>query len=335
VNDAIRIERLSKTFDGGRKVLDEVALRIAPGEMVALIGASGSGKSTLMRHIAGFIESDPQPSYIDILGRPIQRDGCIVREVRSIRTDLGFVFQQFNLVNRLSVITNVLTGTLSRVPLWRSLLFLFTREEKTQALAALAEVGIGELAYRRAGTLSGGQQQRAALARTLIQRAKIILADEPIASLDPESARKVMDVLKRLNREHGLTVLVSLHQVDFAMKYCARTIALHRGQVVYDGPSSALTPDLLRQLSGAEAAALLAPLSVSEFEPNAMPQVGLEPSLDALPERRLETAVAPAPAPGTLSASSALCAMPGNQASWNTQAEPRAAIRPRFARRAS
>jgi len=266
VTDAIRIERLSKTFDGGRKALDEVALRVSSGEMVALIGASGSGKSTLMRHIAGFIESDPQPSYIEILGRPIQRDGRIVREVRSIRTDLGFVFQQFNLVNRLSVLTNVLTGTLSRVPLWRSLLFRFTREERVQALAALAEVGIAELAYQRASTLSGGQQQRAALARTLIQRAKIILADEPIASLDPESARKVMDLLKRLNREHGLTVLVSLHQVEMAMKYCSRTIALHRGQVVYDGPSAALTPNLLRELYGVAAEELLTPPTLGAID---------------------------------------------------------------------
>lgn len=316
MDHAIRIERLSKTFDGGRKALDEVALRVRPGEMVALIGASGSGKSTLMRHIAGFIESDPQPSYIEILGRPIQRDGHLVHEVRKIRTDLGFVFQQFNLVNRLSVLTNVLTGTLSRVPLWRSLLFCFTREERAQALAALAEVGIGELAYQRAGTLSGGQQQRAALARTLVQRAKIILADEPIASLDPESARKVMDLLKRLNREHGLTVLVSLHQVEIAMKYCLRTVALHRGRVVYDGPSDALTPALLKQLYGTEAQELLG---------TAVPQTaaGAEPEAPAAP--LAQQAVAPAPMPA-----------PGNQAGWNSPAQTTlTAVQPRFVRRAS
>jgi phosphonate transport system ATP-binding protein len=257
VDEAIRIERLSKTF-GDRKVLDEVALRADPGEMIALIGASGSGKSTLMRHIAGFIASDLQPSRIEVLGRPIQQNGKIVSEVRRMRTDIGFVFQQFNLVNRLSVITNVLTGTLSRVPLWRSLLYRFTREERAAALMALHEVGIAELAYQRAGTLSGGQQQRAALARTLVQGARIILADEPIASLDPESSRKVMELLQRMNRDHGLTVLVSLHQVDIAMKYCPRTVALRRGKVVYDGPSAALTPVLLRSLYGGEANELLA-----------------------------------------------------------------------------
>ncbi|GAB3628611.1 phosphonate ABC transporter ATP-binidng protein [Pandoraea terrae] len=257
MDEAIRIERLSKTFSNGRRALDEVALRIMPGEMVALIGASGSGKSTLMRHIAGFVPADPQPGGIDILGRPIQRDGRIVHEVRKIRSDIGFVFQQFNLVGRLPVITNVLTGLLARVPLWRSLMFRFTAPEKQAALAALAEVGIADLAWQRASTLSGGQQQRAALARTLVQGAKIILADEPIASLDPESARKVMDMLARMNRDHKLTVLVSLHQVDVAMRYCTRTVALHNGKVVYDGPSDALTPNLLRRLYGVQAAELL------------------------------------------------------------------------------
>lgn len=254
---AIRIERLTKTFRGGRKALDEVSLRVAPGEMVALIGASGSGKSTLMRHIAGFIASDAQPCDIDILGRPIQHNGRIVREVRVIRADIGFVFQQFNLVGRLPVITNVLTGLLSRVPLWRSLTGRFTRAERQAALDALHEVGIAELAWQRAATLSGGQQQRAALARALLQGARIVLADEPIASLDPESARKVMDMLARMNRERGLTVLVSLHQVDVAMRYCPRTVALHQGRVVYDGPSAALTPGVLRRLYGVQARELM------------------------------------------------------------------------------
>ncbi|MDN4575733.1 phosphonate ABC transporter ATP-binding protein [Pandoraea cepalis] len=257
MDEAIRIERLTKTFGGGRRALDEVALTVMPGEMVALIGASGSGKSTLMRHMAGFVAADLQPGGIDILGRPIQRDGRIVREVRQIRRDIGFVFQQFNLVGRMPVITNVLTGLLARVPLWRSLLFRFTPAERQAAMAALAEVGIADLAFQRASTLSGGQQQRAALARTLVQGAKIILADEPIASLDPESARKVMDMLARMNRDHKLTVVVSLHQVDVAMRYCVRTVALHQGRVVYDGPSAALTPDLLRRLYGVQASELL------------------------------------------------------------------------------
>jgi phosphonate transport system ATP-binding protein len=257
IREAIRIERLSKTFGNGRKALDEIDLRIAPGEMVALIGASGSGKSTLLRHIAGFTASDAQPSTIEILGRPIQQNGRIVREVRRIRRDIGFVFQQFNLVNRLSVETNVLIGALSRLPWWRRLTGCFPRAERAQARAALDEVGIGEHARERAANLSGGQQQRAALARALAQHARIVLADEPIASLDPESSRRVMDMLRALNLDHRITVLVSLHQVDIAMQYCARTIALRRGKVVYDGPSGALTPALLKKLYGDDARELL------------------------------------------------------------------------------
>ncbi|WP_199272352.1 phosphonate ABC transporter ATP-binding protein [Paraburkholderia acidisoli] len=259
VMDAIRIERLSKSFDGGRKALDEINLRVGTGEMVALIGASGSGKSTLLRHIAGFTPSDPQPSRIEILGRPIQQDGRIVREVRRIRRDIGFVFQQFNLVHRLTVETNVLIGALSRMPLWRRLIGRFPQAERELAVAALGEVGIAHKAAMRAANLSGGQQQRAALARALVQRARLILADEPIASLDPESSRRVMDMLRMLNREHGMTVVVSLHQVDIAMQYCPRTVALRDGRVVYDGASAALTPTLLQQLYGSTARELLEP----------------------------------------------------------------------------
>jgi phosphonate transport system ATP-binding protein len=170
-----------------------------------------------------------------------------------MRAGIGFVFQQFNLVDRLPVITNVLAGMLFRVPAWRSTFRYFTREEMLLGLEALDRVGMAGFALQRASTLSGGQQQRAAIARTLVQKAGVILADEPIASLDPESSRRVMDLLARINREDGTTVLVSLHQVDVALKYCPRTVALHRGRVVYDGASSALTPTLLRELYGAEA----------------------------------------------------------------------------------
>jgi phosphonate transport system ATP-binding protein len=255
--EAIHVERLSKTFRNGRKALDEIDLRVAPGEMVALIGASGSGKSTLLRHIAGFTVSDAQPSQISILGRPIQQNGRLVREVRRIRRDIGFVFQQFNLVNRLSVETNVLIGALARLPWWRRVTGRFPGNERALSSAALGEVGIAEHAQERAANLSGGQQQRAALARALVQRARIVLADEPIASLDPESSRRVMDMLRKLNCDHGLTVLVSLHQVDIAMQYCPRTVALRRGKVVYDGASAALTPALLQRLYGDDARELL------------------------------------------------------------------------------
>jgi phosphonate transport system ATP-binding protein len=242
---AISIAGLTKTY-GGRRALDAVSLTIEPGEMVALIGASGSGKSTLLRHLSGFVAGDG--GEIVVCGEPVQKDGRIARNVRDLRSHIGFVFQQFNLVGRLTVLTNVLTGQLHRIPTHRSLLRLFTRKERAIGLAALAEVGMESRAFQRASTLSGGQQQRAAIARALVQGAKVILADEPIASLDPESSRKVMEILARVNREHGCAVLVSLHQVDIALRYCPRVVAMRDGRIVYDGPAAQLSPDFLREL---------------------------------------------------------------------------------------
>jgi phosphonate transport system ATP-binding protein len=253
---AIRVRALAKTFGNGRKALDDVELELRAGEMVALIGASGSGKSTLLRHIAGLMPADA--GSVELLGRVVQQQGRVARDIRKVRADIGFVFQQFNLVERLPVLVNVLAGMLHRVPLWRSLLRWFSAEEKARAIDALRRVGIAECCWQRASTLSGGQQQRAAIARAMVQGARVILADEPIASLDPESSRRVMDLLARVNREDGCTVLVSLHQVNVALKYCPRTIALHQGRVVYDGPSAALTPALLRDLYGADADEILA-----------------------------------------------------------------------------
>ena len=255
---AVRIKGLRKTFANNHVALDGVDLDVLPGEMVAVIGASGSGKSTLLRHIAGLTPGDRGASFIEVNGETVQRDGRLASDIRRIRAGIGFVFQQFNLVGRLPVIVNVLAGTLHRAPLWRSIVRWFQDHEIDAGIEALRRVGIADFATRRASTLSGGQQQRAAIARALVQRAKLVLADEPIASLDPESSRKVMEILATINRIDGCTVLVSLHQVNVAMKYCPRTVALHKGRVVYDGPSAALTPALLRELYGAEADDILA-----------------------------------------------------------------------------
>jgi len=259
---AIEVIGLSKTFASGRRGLDGISLAVVPGEMVALIGASGSGKSTLLRHIAGLALGDRRAKAVDgrpvdggsirVMGAPVQQHGRLARDIRRRRAGIGLVFQQFNLVDRLSVLTNVMTGGLSRMPPWRSLVRWFTRAEQDAALRALARVGIPDCAWQRASTLSGGQQQRAAIARTLVQRAGVVLADEPIASLDPESSRRVMEILRTINREDGITVVVSLHQVDYAMRFCARVVALKAGQIVFDGPSAALTPSLLREIYGAE-----------------------------------------------------------------------------------
>lgn len=256
---AIAVRQLSKSFPGGKRALSAVDFSIAPGEMVALIGASGSGKSTLLRHISGFLAADRNDGAVEVFGREVQSNGVVARDIRDIRAQIGFVFQQFNLVNRLSVLANVAAGGLHRMPLWRSLTMRFSKAEIAAALEALAAVGIADTAWQRAATLSGGQQQRAAMARALVQGARVLLADEPIASLDPESSRKVMDILAELNGTRGLTVLVSLHQVDTALRYCPRVIALHGGVVVYDGPSAALTPAVLRRLYGATAEELLRP----------------------------------------------------------------------------
>lgn len=256
---ALHIKNLNKHFGNGKQALCGVDLQVMPGEMVALIGASGSGKSTLLRHVAGLVAADVGPgSLIQIHGERVQQGGRINPAIRRVRARVGFVFQQFNLVGRLPVLTNVMTGLLHAIPLWRSLLHIFTRSERAIGLDALRRVGIAECCAQRASTLSGGQQQRAAIARALVQGARVVLADEPIASLDPESSRKVMDLLASINREDGCTVVVSLHQVNVALKYCPRTVALHQGRVVYDGPSVALTPTLLRELYGAEADDILA-----------------------------------------------------------------------------
>lgn len=254
---AIEVGALRKSF-GGNTALHDVSLTIQRGEMVALLGASGSGKSTLLRHLNGLHRADAgSDSRVDVLGRNVQYRGRLARDLRATRTRVATIFQQFNLVDRLSVMTNVLTGALPRVPTWRGLLGRFPRDEMQRAYDALSRVGIERCAWQRAATLSGGQQQRAAISRALVQGAEVILADEPIASLDPESSRRVMQLLADVNRELGVTVVVSLHQVDFAFAFCPRTIALRAGRIVHDGPTKALTPDRLRDLYGSQTEELM------------------------------------------------------------------------------
>ena len=217
------------------------------GEMLALVGASGSGKSTLLRNINGLHLADK--GTVSIFDAPLQSQGKYHSRIRRIRSQIGFIFQQFNLVSRLTVLENVLIGNLSQISLSRSLFRQFSKKEKTQALAALERVGILEQAYQRASTLSGGQQQRVAIARCLVQGARIILADEPIASLDPESARKVMELLCQLNDE-GITVITSLHQVQMVRRYFKRAIALRDGKVMFDGAVNDLNEQKLTSIYG-------------------------------------------------------------------------------------
>ena len=225
----IRVEKLAKTFNQ-HQALHAVDLNIHHGEMVALLGPSGSGKSTLLRHLSGLITGDKSVgSHIELLGRTVQREGRLARDIRKSRAHTGYIFQQFNLVNRLSVLENVLIGALGSTPFWRTCFSWFTGEQKQRALQALTRVGMVHFAHQR--------EQRVAIARALMQQAKVILADEPIASLDPESARIVMDTLRDINQNDGITVVVTLHQVDYALRYCERIVALRQGHVFYDGSS--------------------------------------------------------------------------------------------------
>jgi phosphonate transport system ATP-binding protein len=270
---AIDVRALRKTF-GGSVALRDVSLSVRKGEMVALLGASGSGKSTLLRHLNGLHRADARSeSVVNVLGRTLQQGGVLARDVRTTRSKVAMIFQQFNLVDRLPVMLNVLAGALHRQPMWRGLLRRFPEAEIRRAYEALARVGIERCAWQRASTLSGGQQQRAAISRALVQGAEIILADEPIASLDPEASRKVMSMLAKVNQELGVTVLVSLHQVDYAFSFCPRTVALRAGEVVYDGPTRGLTPQRLRELYGAQSdELLLGEMSRTENSPpTAMP----------------------------------------------------------------
>jgi len=263
----VDVRRASKSFDRHTSILKDVSFSLQRGEMVALIGASGAGKSTLIRAIAGLVAIDKGPSQksngiasaIMLFGQAMQHNGRIGRSARSLRARVGVIFQQFNLVPRLSVLTNVCLGLLGRIPFLQGTLGRFSLDDKRRAMQALARVGMTEHALKRGSELSGGQQQRAAIARTLLQGAELLIADEPIASLDPRSARRVMDILADMNRRDGLTVLVSLHQVEYALKYCPRIIALKAGEIAYDGPSSALSQATLNTIYGAERSEMLVP----------------------------------------------------------------------------
>ena len=247
----ISIRDVTRRF-GATRALDGVSLTVDRGEMIALIGASGSGKSTLLRSIAGLSVIESGHGRIEAFGERLQSDGRLTDRAAAARSRMGFIFQQFNLVGRLSLYTNAALGSLGRIGFWRGLFGLWPADTRAASMSALDRMDLAAVAGQRAGTLSGGQQQRAAIARALVQGAEVILADEPVASLDPVSARRVMDILRRLNREDGLTVLVTLHQVDYALRYCDRVVALKAGKVVYDGPTGGLDRARLIDIYGPE-----------------------------------------------------------------------------------
>ncbi|MCB5173974.1 phosphonate ABC transporter ATP-binding protein [Microvirga lenta] len=241
------IDGLSRRF-GPKIAVDQVSLTIQPGSFVGVIGRSGAGKSTLLRLVNRLI--DPSSGRIVFDGANVS--DLRGQDLRDWRARCAMIFQQFNLVGRLDVLTNVMMGRLNRIPSHRSLLKLWSEEDKAIALSALEQFDMAGLAAQRAEQLSGGQQQRVAIARALVQQPDIILADEPIASLDPRNTRLVMDALARINREYGITVLCNLHSLDLARTYCDRLVGMAEGRVVFDGGPSDLTDDVSRQLYGLE-----------------------------------------------------------------------------------
>jgi phosphonate transport system ATP-binding protein len=236
---------VSRRF-GATLAVANAHLRIESGEMVGIIGRSGAGKSTLLRLINRLI--DPTEGII-------VNDGVLItqlrgKQLRNWRARTAMIFQQFNLVGRLDVLTNVLCGRLNRISGPRLLLKLFTPAERALAIRALDRLGLAELAMNRADVLSGGQQQRVAIARALMQEPDIVLADEPIASLDPSNAKLIMDALAEINRRDGITVLTNLHTLDTARAYCDRVIGMSYGRIVFDGRPEALTPAVLQRIYG-------------------------------------------------------------------------------------
>ena len=237
----IEFKDVSKTYPNGTKGLKHINLQIDQGEFIAIIGLSGAGKSTLIRTIN---------RMIDITEGTLLVDGVDVmtlkgKSLRRFRRKIGMIFQSFNLVSRSTVIKNVLTSDVPDMPWWKTFFGIYSRDQKIKALEALDKVNILDKAYNRCDELSGGQMQRVALARTLNQSPSIILADEPVASLDPIIADVVMSDFARINRDMNISILINIHHVDLALKYATRVIGIRAGEIVFDGPTSEVTPEVL------------------------------------------------------------------------------------------
>jgi phosphonate transport system ATP-binding protein len=240
---AVRLHQVTKDFAETR-ALDSVDLTVPSGQMLAILGASGSGKSTLLRTLNGLVV--PTSGTVNVLGCDVT--SARGREMRQLRTGVGFIFQQFGLVGRLSVMENVLAGALGRIRFPRAGVLAYPRTLRLEALAHLERVGLGDRAFQRSDTLSGGQQQRVAIARTLMQRPTVLLADEPVASLDPETSAAVMSLMLEICQEKGLTVIASLHQVELARGWADRLVGMRHGRVVLDGSPKDVSSDEIMEI---------------------------------------------------------------------------------------
>ena len=263
------VEGLTCRF-GAKAAVDNASFEVGPGSFVGVIGRSGAGKSTMLRMINRLAE----PTSGKILFEGLDVTALRGRDLRLWRARSAMIFQQFNLVGRLDVLTNVLMGRLAQIPAWRSLAQLWPDEDRALAMSALEQFDIASLAAQRADQLSGGQQQRVAIARALVQQPDIILADEPIASLDPRNTRVVMDALLRINKHFGITVMCNLHSLDLARTYCDRLIGMAAGRVVFDGAPAALTDHIARELYDLEANDVMGGAHVHVPEPAVVPELG-------------------------------------------------------------
>ena len=239
----LEFQNVSKTYNNVTQALQDVTFSLEEGEFVSIIGPSGAGKSTLMRCANRLVDATRGAILFD--GQDITKMGK--KDLRKVRTKTGMIFQHYNLVDRLSVVENVLHGLLGQKSTLSGMAGRYTEEEKAEAFRIIQEMGLAEQAYKRCDELSGGQKQRVGIARAIMQKPKLILCDEPIASLDPKSSKVIMDHLKEINRTKKITCLVNLHQVDVAIRYSERIIGVSGGRIVYDGPSSRLTGEVIHE----------------------------------------------------------------------------------------
>ena len=237
----LEINNLKKTFENGTEALKGVNLKVKKGEFLSILGPSGSGKTTLLRSINGLENIEKGNIFFD-------KEQVDKTYLPAVQKKTGMIFQDFNLVNNLSSINNVLTGLLNSSSKFLSMFYLFTKEQKLEALKALETVGLLNKAYSRADELSGGQRQRVGIARAIIKKPLLLLADEPVASLDPKAANLIMSLLKKINKEFNITVICNLHQVDLATKYSDRIVGLLDGEIIFDQPASSIDKTSISQI---------------------------------------------------------------------------------------
>lgn len=265
---AVQIDSVTKDFGGGVLGLDNVKVGFRTGKITVLLGLSGSGKSTLLRHINGL--ATPTSGTIRVLGHDVPE--LRTAELRILRRDIGVIFQDFNLVGPMSVLENVCTGRLGSLKGPRLSLMMYPKSVRAEALGKLDRVGLADRAFQRADTLSGGQQQRVAIARALMQNPKILLADEPVASLDPVSSEEVMNLLQQISEEDNLTVIASLHQVQLAVDFAERIVSLRSGRIVFDRMTTDLSTQEISTIYSSVAS--VAPAELAQASTSVLPRHG-------------------------------------------------------------